>query len=325
MAVLTIVSATVAINYYEQLSSLIGDFGLGKLAGPMVPLLVVFAVTLLALRSAVDKLVRGNMKFPQIIDRAGSAVFALISSLVITGMIMLGFQMAPMGEKILGYTRCPDAAKPQERNNWYPMGDKLAVSLFTQGSKYCFSGDNNFQQIHPDFLGELQFNRMVPADYKGSRQEAAKDAIQIENVWTMGHEIKTDKGDLTAGSGELFLAVRINIKPGSGKRGGYGAADVDRAIRLSLGQVRMVGFDTGSRFSEGYSRYPRAFVDPASGRIKQGNLSEGIFFAAGGMAVIDLIFEWPEKIKDTPPLFVEFKRSARADVDSKKLISALQG
>ena len=142
MTVMTVVSAIVALNYCELLTSLMGDYGLGKFAGPMLPLLAVFAVTLLVLRSAVDKLVRGNMKFPQMIDRAGSAVFALISSLVITGMIMIGFQMAPIGEKILGFTRCPDPAKPQERRNWYPLGDKLAVSIFTQGSKYCFSGSN---------------------------------------------------------------------------------------------------------------------------------------------------------------------------------------
>jgi len=324
MAVLSIVSAMVALNYYEPLAALLTDLGMASFGPKTISLLGVFVLTLLLLRELADRFIRGNMKFPQGIDRVGSTVFAIISSLTISGMVALGFQSLPLSATIMGFERCPKLDTPSEDKRLYPMGDAFVLSTFAKASNYCFAGTNSFQQVHPNMLRELYLNRVVAKDHKGSRQEAGSNAISIDKnkVRFINHEISYDKSQkkLEPGNGEVFLAVQLKIKSGTGKRGDRGAADVDKAIRFALCHVRMVGFNPDDKSSPGISRYPIGKLSNNDRTVTNGKLDSGNYFKKN--ATVDLLFKWPEKIKETPPLFVEFKRSARADMPSIKELMA---
>ena len=325
MAVLSIVSAQVALNYYEPLAGVLADLGLASFGPQTISLMGLFVLTLLGLRELSDRFIRGNMTFPQIIDRSGSVVFALISSLTITGMIALGLQMSGAGAIFLIFDRCPELNNPKADKNLYPCGDAFVLSLMKQTSNYCFAGGNSFSQVHPDMLRDLHFNRLIPKNYEGSRHEAAQDAISIGTARFIRYDIRnTVSGQkMEVDVDERLLVMEINIRAGSGKRGDRGAGDVDNEIRVSLGDFRLVGFDPDDRSSEVYCRYPLGYLE-ADGQSTQGGPPDtGRHFSSRNVKV-NLVFSWPRKANKIIPLFVDFKHSARAEVNVKELRSTLR-
>ena len=312
MAVFSVVAALVSMNYFEPLGGWLVTVGLPASGIQAIALLVLFAAILFAFRFVSDKFVKGNMNFPVIIDRVGATFFGLISSLTIGGVIFMGLQLSAAPARLLGFDRCPTLAKPSEDSSLFPNADGFVTSLMAQASNYCFSGRNNFSQYHPDILREVYLNRLVLDP--GSRREAAEDAAEVKNAWLIGDSII----DLEAGQaigpsrGQTFVGVSLRIKSGKGSDS-TGARDPDSAIRFVLGNVRVVGFDREDRRSSGYACYPLGIIQPGGGAFSRVGLDEGKFFSDRA-GQIDLLFEWPEDMRKTPPLFLEFKRSARADM-----------
>ena len=119
------------------------------------------------------------MNFPLMIDRLGSAFFALVSSLTITGMIALGFQSMPVSTAFLGFDRYEELSKADSGKTLFPSGDSLVLAMVKGVSNNCFAGEKSFAQHHPDMLRELYLNRLVPEGYEGSRQEASESINSV--------------------------------------------------------------------------------------------------------------------------------------------------
>jgi len=71
----------------------------------------------------------------------------------------------------------------------------------------------------------------------------------------------------------------------------------------------------------GISQYPIGLLSINEKEISSTELTKGKFFEKGKSGKMRMLFRWPAKIKSNPPLFVEFKHSARAEIDYKPLIS----
>lgn len=325
MAVAAIVASQVALNYYEPLAALLADLGMSFLSPATISLLVLFAGTLFLLRELSDRFIRGNMKFPQIMDRIGSSVFAVISSLTITGMIALGFQVSAMPAVLLGFDRCPELRNSQEDKSFFPKGDDFVLSMMGHTSKYCFSGQNSFSQVHPDMLRDLYLNRLIPENYQGTRNEAAKDSVRVTSAKFASNNLKNldTNLELELDTDERLLLVQLTIKGGSAKRGDRGAADVDKEIRVALADFRLVGFDPADRGSEVYCRYPLGYLSSDSQSVKLAPLDKGRHTSSRS-AKVGLLFTWPRKAKKVLPLFIDFKHSARGDINLKKLRESLR-
>ncbi|OQA01479.1 MAG: Colicin V production protein [Planctomycetes bacterium ADurb.Bin412] len=311
MAVLCVISAFAAFNYFEVLSSYLQNLGLGSYGPQAICLLGLFTVCLLVLRLLADQLIKGNMIFPLLIDRIGAGVFGLIAGLIITGMIAIGFQLLPLPPKILGFTRCPDVTNPQKESSLLPKGDNLAVGLIQIASQYGFAGRNNFGHTHPDFLREIHWNRLVldPA----SRREAGAESLALKEAWLVeGKTWDIYKNEaIVPGAGETFVGVRVMVSGGDDKQ--RGAADADGKLRFTMGQFRLVGYDENLRSQAGLSRYPVAIAYPGGVTAEAFTLEKGRMVTSGN-ATLDLWFPWPSNLKKYPPRFVEFKRSAQASL-----------
>jgi len=119
-------------------------------------------------------------------------------------------------------------------------------------------------------------------------------------------------------AGEILLAIRLEVKSGSGKER-PGASDVDDKIRFALGDFRVVGHDQTSSQTAGYSRYPIGLLKPLGKIVETVTLDTGKILTTS-LKQVDLLFSWPDTIKKIPPLYVEFKRTARAALPSSEEI-----
>ena len=316
MAVLSMVAAVVALNYFEVLAALLQRIGLQSYAPHSVCLVGTFTLCLLGLREVADRLIPGNMNFPMIIDRLGGAFFSLVASMTIAGVIALGFQALPINAKFLTYNRQPNLQDLNDAKGLFPNPDRFVASLMTQVSKYCFAGTTGFAQPHPDFVQELYMNRL--ALDPGSRREAASNAIKIINAQLVTGNLRDDKGSLIESADEVLVRVKIAIKSGSDTRkGDSGARDADGVIRFALGNVRLVGYTDGDPAQQGpgLSRYPLGVFAANNSRVvERMTLDAGKFYKAAS-AQAEFLFAWPADMKKHPVRFIEFKRSARAKIN----------
>ncbi len=322
MAVLSLVSAALALNYFEPMAQWLNGFGIAAFGTQGGSLMLIFAFTLVIFREATDRLIKGNMRFPVYIDRPASAFFGLITSLTVVGIFTLGFQMLPISENIIGFNRFPDLNNLEERKSLFPGPDSFVAGVFTQFSNYSFHGSNSFDSSHPDLTAELYFDRLTidPA----SRQEAAQDAITLQKAWILTEQV-TDigTGQAVTASGTL-LAVRINIKKGAvDSSENRGAADPDGVIRFALGNIRLVGYEHDG---PGVTVHPLGILRPGARSVDLMPLNEGkTLRASSNAAHVDLLFNWPQDINQLPPIFVQFKRFARDTLpDKKTLIESAQ-
>ena len=319
MAVCCISSAAIALGFYEPLAAKLMATGLRSFAPKTVCVVGLFVICLLILRECFDRLIRGNMNFPLIIDRAGAAVFSLIASMTIAGMIAIGIQMLPIGGKFLFFDRYPDIRDLDDSKTLFPNADGFVAAIMSRTSNYCFSGASRFAQHHPDFIRELHMNRLAldPA----SRRNADPDSVTLIGKPTVVEGYLRDttgKVMIEAQGDEKLVRVKLAIKGPAGKDSD-GAADVDGLIRFAMGNIRLVGFDSGQQAGRqaGVSQYPIGVFTMVGDdeRVEILPLDEGkVLQKAGPVA---FLFRWPGPLKETPPQYVEFKRSERLKVAFK--------
>lgn len=310
----SMLAAFVALNYYEKLAALLFDVGLPDFGLGCITLLGLFSFTLLILRMITDRLVGGNMNFPLLVDRIGSAIFGWIASMIIVGMVMIGFQHVAVPATFFGYNRYPNLAKLEDERGLFPGPDRFVLSLLDHASSFSFSGKTAFFHHHPDLLQELYLNRIVPNNHEGSRSEAAYNALKLVDarlIDTPVHDLESGES-IDVPAGETLLALRLEITSGSGKET-PGASDVDGKIRFALGDFRVVGYEQDLARAVGYSRYPIGFLKPTGAIIDAVPLDVGKILTTSSRQ-IDLLFQWPSNVKKISPLYVEFKRTARADI-----------
>ena len=155
-------------------------------------------------------------------------------------------------------------------------------------------------------------NRLVLTE--SSFRECSKDAAETKLAWLITESLEdyTRNEAVTPDAGETFVAVRLHL---SGRKGddNPGASDPDGKVRFTLGNIRLVGFRGDDRREDGCSRYPLGILKPGWKMLDRVGLDGGREYGGSG-GMVDLVFSWPAKLKETPPWFVEFKRSSRANM-----------
>ncbi len=314
-----LIALMLAFNYYEMLSAKLIDLGLGLYGPQTIALMGIFIISLIILRLITDKLVSGNMNFPPLVDRIGALMFGFVSSMIVVGVIFLGLQHLALPAKLLGFDRCPELENSLNDKTLIPAADNFVVSMVNITSAYGFSGQNNFAQNHPEFLRELYLNRLVPKNHEGSRRESSKDSIVSLKPWIVKKPVRNlNTGEMIKPKGE-FLAVRLELKASNSKEN-PGAGDVDGNVRVALGSFRAVGF---SQDNEVVSQYPVGFLKPGGTVVDQVSLESGKILT-GKNNKIELLFDWDKKLKQIPPKYIEFKRSAKKDFPDVSSYSNLE-
>ena len=327
MAVWTLVAAMIAFDYYEILHEQLLKLGLVGYPTEAATLLGLFIVSLLLLRLASDQLIKGNMKFTMLIDRIGSVGMSLIASLIMTGMIAIGFQMLPLPAKILGYDKYPNISASNVDQNLsdfqsklgsekrlFPYGDSLVYSLVKQASVNSFAGSVPLSRFHPELFQELYLNRLLLNLESGSRVEAAGNSLKCKSAKLVeGTVVDAQQNrNITLNSDEVLIQVTVQIMPGGGKKD-PGARDVDSKIRYVMSNFRMISYDS-EEGRTGYVRYP---LGTFNSDVKIVDLSSfDQIQVPGNLEDIELLFAWPGDLQAYPLQYIEFKRWARAKMPS---------
>ncbi len=326
MMVWTIVAALVALNYQDYLAMLMIDNGFAFFP-KAVALMVPFILVLFILREITDRFISGNMKFPEMIDRAGSTLFSLVSSLIIVGMISICLQSLPLPESILGFQRIKDMSQIDKQSTLWPAGDSFVIKTMEMASANCFSGEMSFVQHHPDYLRELHMNRVVPDGYEGSYQYAPSGSISVKEIKVRNTSVSLvtvipatyqspeqlkSAGKLEKGDGELLsVTVDINTRPLSKEN--VSCKDVDGNVRFALSQFRLYGSAPGKGTVE---CFPATVIDNRGNSGEALTLADGKAYSSPGE--VELIFQWPTTVKSVRPQFLEFKNTCRAEVPAIK-------
>ncbi|KPK75699.1 MAG: hypothetical protein AMJ79_10175 [Phycisphaerae bacterium SM23_30] len=325
MAALTLVAAMITFDYYEILDEQLKKAGLAGYPTKGGVFLALFIISLLLLRVAFDELIKGNMKFPLLIDRVGSAGAGLIASLVMAGMVAFGFQLLPIPAKFLGYDRFPERSEGSaeadlisrlgDERGFFPYGDGLVFSLVKHASTYSFAGKTPLGRYHPDLQRELYLNRLLLSQERSSRVESTAASMGFEEAWLVAGTVIDSKTsqEVFPQPGEMFLAVRINIRATVSNKD-PGAKDADGMIRYVLSSFRLVGYNEAEGDRTGLIRYPVGFFRSGGQVVDRAGFDD--LKGSSQNAVVELLFAWPRDLQATPPQFIEFKCSSRAKLPS---------
>ncbi len=320
MMIWTLIAAIVALNFQDYLAMLMIDNGFAFFP-KAVSLMVPFIIVLFGLRALTDSFIRGNMKFPDMIDRAGSFVFSLVSSLIIVGMISIGIQSLPLPESILGYQRINEIDKLDQQSTFWPAGDKFVVGIMDMASSFGFAGNMSFAHNHPDYLRELYLNRVVPMGHEGSTQYAPSGSIAITSVKVLDSSIPLVKigsgnqasnqvqsaGVLEKGSGDL-VSVKINFNTRPSGSDSVSCKDVDGNVRFAISHFRLYGHAPGKGTIESYP----ATIIGSDGRAEALTLSDGKAYTNPEELV--LVFQWPASARSVAPQYLVFKNTCKVKI-----------
>jgi hypothetical protein len=207
-ATLVVISALVAVGYHENVVySLLG----GRYAAQAhaIALVIVFAITYIVLRQIFDRLVPGNVAFPVMVDKIGSAVCGLVAGVFGAGIVVMAASSLPFGPDIGGYTRYPVSfgmpvsvfAGQKEVAAQYDLldaerfvdnqpdrllipVDDVVISLAEHVTKPGgpLGGSRSLASVHPDYLQEL-FGQRVGIQAAASRVASIDKSLKIEGVY----------------------------------------------------------------------------------------------------------------------------------------------
>jgi len=337
MAVWTLVAAMIAFDYYEILHEQLLKLGLVGYPTEAATLVGLFIVSLLLLRLASDQLINGNMKFTMLIDRIGSAGMSLIASLIMAGMIAIGFQMLPLPAKILGYDKYPNISvsnvdqnlsdfksKLGSEKGLFPYGDSLVYSLVKHTSANSFAGSEPLGRFHPDLFQELYMNRRLLNLESGSRVEAASNSLNLQSARLVEGAVvdAQQRRNITINSDEILIEVTVQILPGASKKK-PGGKDVDSKIRYIMSNFRMISYDLEEGLT-GYVRYPLGTFNSAANIVDLSSFDQ-IQIPEKMLDDITLLFACPGDLATYPPQYIEFKRWARAKMPSLSQLQPSDG
>ena len=158
----SVTALAVGFGYFETLT----DFVSSQIDWPTAyiepaSLIVLFALTLVVLRTLADQFLRGNVRVPQYLDWAGGAACGFVIAQICVGVLALGFLMLPWGGRVAmyqRYERSPENRTDLEtgRAEFIKQGlwlgsDSFAAGLFNLLSNGSLKSDTRFSSVYPDF------------------------------------------------------------------------------------------------------------------------------------------------------------------------------
>ena len=196
MAILTVICAAVALNFYEALGQLL-LYTRQPAYADALSLVALFVLLLLILRIVLDKVIGGNVVLNHWIDRIGGAAFGFVTGVFCVGIFALTLQMLPLGPSIMGYRPYDERLQRLDRLvPFYPDENIIKFGRMLSAGAFGTAGETpTFAEAHDDLLLELYCWRNRPmrsAKLKGRKQtihsrmgrlDAMPDDLQVDGAW----------------------------------------------------------------------------------------------------------------------------------------------
>lgn len=337
-ALCAIIAGAIAFGFWEPLSLMLvnasperGFFSFLESIAWGVALIVPFAVIMLLLRLATDKLIPGNIKNAGIVDYTGGAVFGIVTGVICTGVLAIGIGNMRVSTEFLGYQplwysadRATGAGSLVKSDSlWVPV-DSVVSKMYGNLSQGSMSSAEPLAYWYPE-LELTGFASRVSPEGMG-RNALRPEDFNLRGTYTVGPEqgtqvselLKID-GDVTqryvdinnesVTTGRVFGYV-IEFEPSAKERGRKGAGQ----LVVSNGQIRMLAENAAG---ETFTIFPNAVISESS---EPGQFGRWRFDAAdvfinstGGKSKVTMGFEFVVPSGSTPAAI--FVKNIRIDSD----------
>ena len=333
-----IIAAVVALGYSEALNDLITkQTGLHPSYSEPVCLIVLFIITLVALRLAVDKGIRGNVRIPMYLDWGGGAVAGIVIGQICVGILLLGVMMLPFGGRVMQYQRyerdedndVDDRGYVEfRRNSIWLRSDEFTAGLVNLLSNGSLRGKTPLAAVYPNFPEWVSWsgNTVQPEPITAPRRDDKGDGfergLRVAMWWEpkgsvegrYRKELPTRENQAPQYTRKVYtpeadmklIAVQLEMDQSSADRAGKQSP----YHRFRPTMIRVVG-DVNEE-PRHYAARLLGGADPRIGdALRIADVDNNFAIAAGAKTVVNAYFEVDEEFR---PHFVEYRRHARAAV-----------
>jgi hypothetical protein len=333
-----IIAAVVALGYSEALNDLVTkQTGLHPSYSEPACLIVLFVITLVVLRMAVDKGIRGNVRVPMYLDWGGGALAGIVIGQICVGILLLGVMMLPFGGRVMQYQRyerdenndVDDRGYVEfHRNSIWLRSDEFTTGLVNLLSNGCLRGKTPLAAVYPDFPEWVSWsgNTVQPESITAPRRDNKGDGfergLRVALWWEpkgslegrYRKELPTRENQAPPYTREVYkpeagmklIAVQLEMDQSSADQAGKESP----YHRFRPTMIRVVGdVDEQPRH---YVARLLGGVDPNIGdALRIADVDNDFAISASAKTVVNAYFEVDEGFR---PRFVEYRRHARAAV-----------
>ncbi|MHC4569197.1 MAG: hypothetical protein ACYTE3_25995 [Planctomycetota bacterium] len=217
--IIAVIAGMVSFGFFEAAANMIisrSDSGWYLSIAPWAQtlcFLLIFVVVFALLQTGAMYLLREPVDFGELPEYIGRAVCGLLLGYLVSGFILVAFAMGPLSLDYPYPRFNVRNLRPDDPKGVLLNPDGFATGLFSMISKGSFSGKRSFAAIHPNYLDQLFFNRLIRTDTM-SLISTRFPAIMVPRqaaVWPAPKNIKVKVGDkysplvdqLGSGAGKL--------------------------------------------------------------------------------------------------------------------------
>ncbi|MHC4119803.1 MAG: hypothetical protein ACYSWO_20080 [Planctomycetota bacterium] len=247
--IIAILSGVIAFAFFEGLANMLISRGASGTLLSIAPwaqtlcFILIYVVVFAVMQTGATFLLKDSAKFEFLPECIGRIACGIVLGFIVSGFLLTALAMGPLSLKYPYERFNPRSLKPDDPGGVLLNADGFATGLFSMVSKGSLSGKRSFATIHPNYLDQLFFNRMLNKDTTSivtnrfpaisvSRKAAvwpAPKAIadqadgMIENLRSRGGRLEYAQGK--------FVSLPVSIK------GGY---DVT-IVRVGVKKIAMRG------------------------------------------------------------------------------------
>ena len=338
--IIAIISGIISFGFFEAAANMLISQSDGGTLVSLAPwaqtlcFVLIYVVVFALLQTGALYLLREQIDFGQLPEYIGRAVCGLILGYIISGFLLTALAMGPLPLEYPYQRFDPRSFKPDDPKGVLLNADGFATGLFSMVSKGSLSGKRSFAAIHPKYLDQLFFNRLISTDNISlisskfpaitvPRQAAVWDAPKviadqaaalIGELRTGGGRIKTDENKtvplpVSTAAGVIKI-VRVGIlrRTLKGDARINGAAFTLSQLRLictrrSSGQERLAG-EAVNVYPIGHLKSAGQIQVASEVRIMTQGFNENERF-------IDFVFNVPG---DYEPVLIEYKMNSIVEI-----------
>lgn len=309
--VAALVGATAAFGYYELLAGYIKDY---SFIGPKAYLLTFFLLFILAfilVREVANTLLKPDISFGLMVDRAGGVVLGVLIGYLFSGVILITIGLIPYKTNWL-YARFEDNINnPPQPNRMLFNPEGFLSGFFGMLSNGSLKGESSFALVHADYADQIFLNRRLVSE--GVSPIAGNEAVKIaapgvrpapENLTAAAKQQGLASEPVTPEAGKTIMLVRLQISAHD-----LVVAESGDQAKFALAQLRLVVKDKQSAADlssgSGEAVYPIGYLNSA-GQLLPKPLNAVLSDEELKAGSLDFAFNVPA---NSTPVLLEFRQN----------------
>jgi len=223
--IIAIISGMVAFGFFEAVANMLisrGDEGMFLKIAPwaqMTSFILIFVLAFALLQTGAIYLLKNPVDLGFLPECIGRIVCGIVLGFLVSGFLLTALAMGPFSLGLPYQRFDPRSLNPDNPKGALLGADGFATGLFTMVSKGSFSGKRSFATIHPNYLDQLFFNRLIATETTSiiSNKFPAITVSRTAAVWPAPKAVADEAdgliSDLRSRSGKLKDAqVPISTK-----------------------------------------------------------------------------------------------------------------